>query len=169
MVRGLGYYTGPIFETVISQPNLGSITGGGRYDDLIGMFRKRSLPTTGTSFGIERLIDLMDELDLYPASLGGTLVQALVTLFSEDTRRASMRIASQLRTAGINTELYFEARKLGRQLAHADRKGIPIAVIAGPDEIKAGLVKLRRLRDGHETAVPVEQAAAAIAALLKQP
>lgn len=169
MVRGLGYYTGPIFETVISQPNLGSITGGGRYDDLIGMFRKRSLPTTGTSFGIERLIDLMDELDLYPSSLGGTLVQALVTLFSEDTRRSSMHIASQLRRAGINTELYFEARKLGRQLAHADRKGIPIAVIAGPDEIEGGLVKLRRLRDGHETDVSVEQAAAAIDVLLKQP
>lgn len=166
MARGLGYYTGPIFETVISEPNLGSITGGGRYDDLIGMFRKQSLPTTGTSFGIERIIELMNNLDLYPPSFGGTLVQALVTVFNSETRRASMKIASQLRQAGINTELYFETRKLGRQLAHADKKGIPVAVIAGPDEIEAGTVRLRRLRDGREITAAAEQAAAAAAALL---
>jgi len=166
MVRGLGYYTGPIFETVISKPNLGSITGGGRYDDLIGMFRRQSLPTTGTSFGIERIIELMNELDLYPAAFDGALAQVLVTVFNEETRRASMKIASQLRQAGINTELYFEARKLGRQLAHADKKGIPIAAIAGPEEIEAGAVKLRRLRDGQETTAAVEQAAAAVSALL---
>ena len=150
MVRGLGYYTGPIFETVISQPNLGSISGGGRYDNLIGMFRRQSLPTTGTSFGIERIIDLMDELELYPPHLGGTLVQALVTVFNEETRRASARIGNQLRKAGINTEVYLGRRKLGRQLAHADKKGIPIVVIAGPAEIEAGVVKLRRLADGNE-------------------
>jgi len=150
MARGLGYYTGPIFETVISEPNLGSISGGGRYDNLIGMFRRQSLPTTGTSFGIERIIDLMDELELYPPQLGGTLVQVLVTVFSEETRRASARIGNQLREAGINTEVYLGTRKLGRQLAHADKKGIPIVVIAGPDEIEAGAVKLRRLADGKE-------------------
>ena len=165
MVRGLGYYTGPIFETVISQPNLGSISGGGRYDNLIGMFRRQSLPTTGTSFGIERIIDLMDELDLYPPHLGGTLVQALVTVFNEETRRASARIGGQLREAGINTEVYLGTRKLGRQLAYADKKGIPIVVIVGPDEIEAGVVKLRRLRDGNEVVVDLSQLAASIAEL----
>lgn len=156
MARGLGYYTGPIFETVISEPNLGSVSGGGRYDNLIGMFRRQSLPTTGTSFGIERVIDLMDELELYPPRLGGTLVHVLVTVFSEETRRASTRIGSQLREAGINTEVYLGRRKLGRQLAHADKKGIPIAAIIGPDEIEAGIVKLRRLADGQEaTAAPL--------------
>ena len=153
MVRGLGYYTGPIFETVISQPNLGSVTGGGRYDELVGMFRKQSLPTTGTSFGIERIIDLMNELDLYPANLGGTLVQVLVTVFDRETRKISIKIANQLRDAGINTELYFEPRKLGRQINYADKKGIPIVAIAGPDEIDAGAVKLRRLADGEERTV----------------
>ena len=166
MARGLGYYTGPIFETVISQPNLGSITGGGRYDELIGMFRKQSLPTTGTSFGIERIIDLMDELGLYPASLGGTLVQVLVTVFNADTRRASMKIANQLRQAGINTELYFEARKLGRQFSYADKKGIPIVAVAGPDEIEAGVVKLRRLRDGEEATVELARAPEAVKAMI---
>ena len=166
MVRGLGYYTGPIFETVISQPNLGSVTGGGRYDELVGMFRKQSLPTTGTSFGIERIIDLMNELDLYPANLGGTLVQVLVTVFDRETRKRSMKIANQLRDAGINTELYFEPRKLGRQINYADKKGIPIVAIAGPDEIDAGTVKLRQLRDGEEHMVELARAAAAVADML---
>ena len=166
MARGLGYYTGPIFETVISQPNLGSISGGGRYDNLIGMFRRQSLPTTGTSFGIERIIDLMDELELYPPNLGGTLVQALVTVFNEQTRRASARIGGQLRAAGINTEVYLGTRKLGRQLAHADKKGIPIIVIAGPAEIEAGVVKLRRMRDGNEIVVGESQMAETVSEML---
>ena len=166
MARGLGYYTGPIFETVISEPNLGSISGGGRYDNLIGMFRRQSLPTTGTSFGIERIIDLMDELELYPPHLGGTLVQVLVTVFSEETSRESTRIAHQLRQAGINTEVYLGRRKLGRQLAHADKKGIPIVAIAGPDEITAGVVKLRRLRDGEEKTVDLKELAETAGELL---
>lgn len=166
MARGLGYYTGPIFETVISEPNLGSISGGGRYDQLIGMFRRQSLPTTGVSFGLERIIDLMDELELYPPHLGGTLVQALVTVFSEETRQASTRIGEQLRAAGFNTEVYLGARKLGRQLAHADKKGIPIVVIIGPAEIAAGVVKLRRLADGEETTVVVADLAGAVGKML---
>lgn len=168
MVRGLGYYTGPIFETIISEPNLGSITGGGRYDELIGLFRKTSLPTTGTAFGVERIIDLMDELNLYPAHLGGTLVQVLVTVFSDETRRASMKVANQLRQAGINTELYMEARKIGKQFNHADKKGIPIVAVAGPDEIEKGIVTLRRLRDGKEFTVPTAEAADKVTDLLNK-
>ena len=169
MARGLGYYTGPIFETVISEPNLGSITGGGRYDELIGMFRKRSLPTTGTSFGIERIIDLMDELDLYPARLGGTLAQVLVTVFSDDARRDSIKIANHLRAAGLNAELSFDSRRLGRQFSYADKKGIPIVAVAGPDEIEAGTVKLRRLADGAEISVPRNRLGDGVAELLDQP
>ena len=167
MVRGLGYYTGPIFETVISEPNLGSITGGGRYDNLIGMFRRQSLPTTGTSFGIERIIDLMDELELYPAHLGGTLVKVLVTVFNSDTRSASMRIADKLRQAGINTELYLDSRRLGRQINYADKKGIPVVAIAGPDENDTGVVKLRRLTDGSELTVGLAEVADAARTLLR--
>lgn len=166
MVRGLGYYTGPIFETIIKEPNLGSITGGGRYDDLIGLFRKQSLPTTGTSLGIERIIDLMDELNLYPAAISGTLVQVLVTVFDESTRRASMKVANVLRNGGINTELVMEDKKLGKQFGHADKKGIPIVAVAGPDEIEKGVVTLRRLRDGKEFTVPTGEAAEKVQDLL---
>lgn len=166
MARGLGYYTGPIFETVISQPNLGSITGGGRYDNLIGLFRRQSLPTTGVSFGIERIIDLMDELKLYPDCVGGTLVEVLVTVFNQDTRGASMRIADRLRQAGVNTELYLPARKLSRQFQYADKKRIPVVAIAGPDELESGVIKLRRLADGKETTAPLTDAVAAARQLL---
>lgn len=159
MVRGLGYYTGPIFETVITEPNLGSITGGGRYDDLIGLFRRESLPTTGTSLGIERIIDLMDELNLYPEGIGGTIVEVLVTIFDENTRVESIKLASELRAQGINTELYMENKKFGKQFSHADKKGIPIVATLGPDEVDKGTVTLKRLVDGET--VTVERAGVA--------
>jgi len=150
MVRGLGYYTGPIFETVITEPNLGSISGGGRYDDLIGIFRKDSLPTTGTSFGIERILVLMDELNLYPAHIGGTVVDVLVTVLDESLRTESMRLAAELREAGVNTELVMDDKKLGKQIAYADKKKIPLIAIIGEDEIKAELVKVKQLTSGKE-------------------
>ncbi len=166
MVRGLGYYTGPVFETIITEPNLGSVTGGGRYDELIGMFRKRSLPTTGTTLGIERIIDLMDELNLYPPSLRQTVVQVLVTVFGEDTRAASQRLASLLRQADVRTEVTLDARKVGKQTAYADRKGIPVVAYLGADEIAAGTVTLKRLADGETRTVPQSEAAGAIRVLL---
>ena len=166
MVRGLGYYTGPIFETVIKEPNLDSVTGGGRYDGLIGLFRKESLPTTGTSLGIERIIDLLDELDLYPAHISGTVVQVLVTVFNDETRDDSTRLAAELREAGLRTELYLDDKKLGKQFNHADKKGIPIVAILGPDEAAAGMVNLKRLRDGQEITVGRGESAARIRQLL---
>ena len=153
MVRGLGYYTGPIFETVISEPNLGSISGGGRYDDLIGIFRKDSLPTTGTSFGIERILVLMDELNLYPANIGGTVVDVLVTVMDEAMRPESMRLAAELREAGIHVELMMEDKKLGKQIAHADKKRIPMVAILGEDELKTDMVKMKHMTSGDEKVV----------------
>jgi histidyl-tRNA synthetase len=166
MVRGLGYYTGPIFETIITEPNLGSITGGGRYDDLVGLFKGESVPTVGTSLGIERIIDLMDELGLYPADIGGTVVQVLVTVFDDSARVESAKLAAELRAAGIRTELYMLDRPLGRQIGSADKKGVPLVTILGADEIAAGAVKFKRLADGYEESVQRDQAAAAVKRLL---
>lgn len=166
MVRGLGYYTGPIFETVITEPNLGSISGGGRYDRLIGLFRKESLPTTGGSLGIERIIDLMDELNLYPAHIGGTVVEALVTVFDASSQLESARLAAELRQNSVNTELYMEDKPLGKQFQYADKKGVPVVAILGPEEVAQGLVKLKRLADGYETQVPREAVAGALRTIL---
>lgn len=166
MVRGLGYYTGPIFETIITEPNLGSITGGGRYDDLIGLFRKESLPTTGTSLGIERIIDLLDILNLYPPGISGTVAQVLVAVFDDASRAAATRLAADLRAAGINTELALDGRGLGKQFQYADRRGIPLVALQGPDEIAQGVVRLKRLADGSEQNVPRADAAARVRALV---
>jgi histidyl-tRNA synthetase len=166
MVRGLGYYTGPIFETIITEPNLGSITGGGRYDDLVGLFKGESVPTVGTSLGIERIIDLMDELDLYPADIGGTVVQVMVTVFDDMTRVESAKLTAELRAAGIRTELYMLDRPIGKQIGSADKKGVPLVAILGADEIATGVVKFKRLADGHEDTAERGQAAEAVRRLL---
>jgi histidyl-tRNA synthetase len=166
MVRGLGYYTGPIFETVITEPNLGSVTGGGRYDDLVGLFRKDSLPTVGTSLGIERIIDLLGILNLYPAHIVGTVVETLVTVFNEETRSASARLAADLREANIKTELVLQDQKLGKQFEYANKKGIPLVAVMGPEEAAQGVVKIKRMSDGVERTVPRAEAASTIRELL---
>jgi histidyl-tRNA synthetase len=146
MVRGLGYYTGPIFETVVEEPRIGSITGGGRYDELLGMFSKQSLPMTGTSLGIERIVDVMTELEMLPPGVSKTVTQVLVTVFDDSTRDASLGIAAGLRRAGLNTEVYFRGKdKLGKQLSYASRRGIDYTVILGPDEIAQGQATVKNM------------------------
>jgi len=145
MVRGLDYYTGPIYETVVEEPRIGSICGGGRYDELIGTFTDRSYPATGTSFGIERIIDVMEELHMFPPEVGTTNTQVLVTIFDETHIGASLRTGCRLRGDGLNVELYFENDPLGDQIRYALKKGIPYVVIVGPDELASGKVTIRNL------------------------
>lgn len=169
MVRGLGYYTGPVYETSITKPdNLGSVTGGGRYDELIGMFRKFSLPTTGASLGIERIIDLMDLLNLYPPELTGTVVQTVVTVFGPELQAESLALANELRAAGIRTEAIMQPnRSIGKQVQYADRKGARVVAFLGPDELQQGVVGLKRLRDGHEVRAPRADVARAVREMLE--
>ena len=108
----------------------------------------------------------MDVLDLYPPSLGGTVVKVLVTVFSDETRRESAKLAAELRSAGVNTELVMEKRKLGKQFSYADKKGIPLVAVIAPDEVQAGNVKLKRLRDGQEVTVDRKEVAAEVDRLL---
>jgi histidyl-tRNA synthetase len=168
MVRGLEYYTGPIYETTIEKPKaMPSITGGGRYDELIGLFSDVSFPATGTSFGIERIIDAMDELDMFPPGIRPTTAEALVTIFNAETVSDSLQLATQLRHAGINTTMYYETEaRLGDQLGYASAKGIPFVLILGPDEIAAGQVTIRKLgetrKDSEQRTVSLGDAANAI-------
>lgn len=167
MVRGLAYYTGPIYETLVTEPRIGSLTGGGRYDELIGLFSNRSLPVTGTSFGIERIIDVMDELAMFPPNVGKTVTQVFVTVFNRDLVGASIRAANALRAAGINTELALDADGLGKQLKYAAVKAIPFAVIVGPDEAAAGKATLRDLSSGEQTVVGGSELAAVLKSKLR--
>ncbi len=148
LARGLSYYTGVVFETVVDNPPMGSLLGGGRYDELVGMFAGQSVPTIGLAFGIERLHDVMTELGMGPQS--ATLSEVFVTLFPE-TAGAALRLATELRTAGINVETALNPdEKLGRQFKYADRKGIPLALVLGPDEAARNEVVLRNMRTGEQ-------------------
>lgn len=167
MVRGLAYYTGPIYETVVVEPKIGSLSGGGRYDELIGMFANQSIPVTGTSFGIERIIDVMDELAMYPATIGKTVTQVLVTVFNRDLVGASIRVANELRASNINTELGLEFDGLGKQLKYAAAKAIPFAIIIGPDENAAQKATLRDLVSGEQTLVAQNELVEAIKLKIK--
>jgi histidyl-tRNA synthetase len=152
LARGLTYYTGPIYESIVEKPNIGSLTGGGRFDKLVGMFLGRDIPATGTTIGIERIIDVMAELNMIPPAKTST--QVLVTIFDESTKRTSIETVTQLRNANINSELYLKARDgLGVQLKYADRKGIPLTVIIGPDEINAGTAVVKDLRANAQESV----------------
>jgi len=167
MVRGLAYYTGPIYETAVIEPKIGSLTGGGRYDDLVGLFSNQSIPTTGTAFGMERIIDVMDELAMYPASIGKTVTQVMVTVFNRDLVGASIRIANELRGAGINTELGLDWDGLGKQLKYAGAKAIPFAIIIGPDENADGKATLRDLATGEQLLLAQNELAQAIKLKIK--
>jgi histidyl-tRNA synthetase len=162
MVRGLEYYTGPIYETVVEEPKIGSITGGGRFDKLVGMFMEHSYPATGTTIGIERIIDVMEELDMFPPELRRTVTQVLVTKFNPDLATEALKVAGDLRRAGLNTELYFENDPLSDQIRYALKKGIPYVVILGPDEVATGQVTIRNLRLEQQETIGRGEAAARI-------
>jgi histidyl-tRNA synthetase len=130
---------------------MGSLLGGGRYDELVGMFAGQPVPTVGLAFGIERLHDVMAELGMGPQS--ATLAEVFVTLFPE-TAGAALHLATELRAAGINVETALNPdEKLGRQFKHADRKGIPLALVLGPDEAVRNEVVLRNMRTGEQRSV----------------
>jgi len=155
LARGLDYYTGPIFETVVTEPKIGSITGGGRYDNLIGLFTKQTIPATGTSFGLERLVTVMEELDSLKTA--PTQTRVLVTFFDETLMAENLRVAKKLRDEAINTEVYFAPVKLKKQLAYAANRSIPLVVIVGPDEAKQGMVTLRDMRRGSQETIPLPE------------
>ena len=159
LARGLGYYTGAVFETVITGGGVGSVSGGGRYDGLVGMFSKRDVPAVGVSLGLERLLVVMEERGMLPT--GGTATQVLVTRFSAELDGASLAAAAALRAAGVAVETWAGAPgKLGNQFKLADGRGIPYAVVIGPDEAAAGLVNLKNLKTGEQVKLPVAEVAA---------
>jgi histidyl-tRNA synthetase len=161
VIRGLSYYTGIIYETVAAGAPVGSLASGGRYDKLVGMFLGRELPCVGISFGVDRMFDAMSILGLLNEE-AATTTQALVTLFSRETVEASFTLASELRAAGVRTEVYAEPKDLRPQLAFASKKGIPLALILGPDELARGEVALRDLRAGTQRTVPRPAAVEAV-------
>ena len=157
MVRGSDYYTGTIYETVLPGSGLGTLGAGGRYDKLVGMFLGRDVPAVGISFGVERILVAMADAGLLEGA-AITTTQALVTLFSAETLPASFALAQALRAAGVRTEVYTEPKGPGQQLAFAEKKGIPLAFIIGPDELARGEATLKDLRTREQVSIPLAEA-----------
>ncbi|MDM8528096.1 HisS family protein [Anaerolineales bacterium HSG24] len=153
MVRGLEYYTGPIFETVVKEPKIGSITGGGRFDELVGMFVDRSYPATGTTIGIERIIDVMEDMDMFPPNVRSTVSQVLISYFDETTVAECLNVANMLRQAGVKTEMYFDKHPLRDQMGYANSKDIPLVVVIGPDELANEQVTIRNMASKEQQQV----------------
>lgn len=145
LARGLDYYTGAVFETVVLEPDIGSISGGGRYDGLIGMFSKKPLPAVGVSLGIERILVVMDELGMFPELGGG--VQAAVFALGEDQLPAALEAATALRAAGISVQVAPEPMRFKKAMKQTFKLGARWAVLVGPDEQAAGLVALKDMAD----------------------
>ncbi|MEM1009577.1 MAG: ATP phosphoribosyltransferase regulatory subunit, partial [Myxococcota bacterium] len=142
LVRGLDYYTGPIFETVVDELSIGSLSGGGRYDHLIRKFSGNDIPAVGGTLGLERIIDAMEMLDLLPDFPSQT--QVLVTVLSEDELGPSLAFAGMLRNSGVCVETYLRGfDKMQKQIKYASQRNIPIIAILGSQEIESGSVQLR--------------------------
>ncbi|MBV9791975.1 MAG: histidine--tRNA ligase [Chloroflexi bacterium] len=160
LARGLSYYTGLVFEAVIENPPIGSLLGGGRYDKLIGAFAGREVPTVGTAFGIERLQIVMTELGLQPPI--DSAPRVYVTLFSPEQIADSLALAQELRAAGLPVVTALAPDKLGKQFKEADQKGVPYALVLGPDEIARGEVVVKNLRSGEQQSVPRDRVLALV-------
>ena len=158
IARGLEYYTGTVYETtLVAHPELGSICSGGRYDDLAGHYTSSKLPGVGISIGLSRLFWQLRAADILPTPKSP--VTALVALIDDEGLGAALEIAGELRRGGINTESSLEARRLGQQLKYADRNGIEIVVLAGPDERAKGEVLVRNLSRQSQEFVAVADVA----------
>jgi histidyl-tRNA synthetase len=163
LARGLSYYTGAIME--ISVPDLaGSLGGGGRYDNLVGMFEGRERPACGFSLGLERIIVVMTERGMFPPDLERAAADVLVTVWNEESIKDSLAFAAELRRSAprLRVDVYPEADKLGKQLKYASSRGVPFVVVIGEDECARGEVALKDMKTGEQRTVKREQAAAAL-------
>ena len=152
LARGLSYYTGAIFE--ISVPDLaGSLGGGGRYDGLIGMFGKEQIPACGFSLGLERIIVVMEERSMFPEELSSNAADVLVTVWSEESAVESLKLAEELRAAGLRVLVYPEADKLGKQFKYASQLGIDKVCVIGETELANDEVAVKDMATGEQTTV----------------
>ena len=161
LARGLNYYTGAIFEVKAKDVAIGSITGGGRYDNLTGIFGMPGLSGVGISFGADRIYDVLNTLDLYPQN-AIQATQVLFINFGEAEADYCLPIAGQIRAAGISVELYPDCAKMKKQMAYANAKGIPFVVLAGESEINQGKVTLKNMLSGDQQQVSTEELIAII-------
>ena len=161
LARGLNYYTGTIIEVKALDVEIGSITGGGRYDNLTGVFGLEGLSGVGISFGADRIYDVLNALDLYPEDIAVS-TKVLFTNFGSDEALAAMKQIKKLRTAGISAELYPDTAKMKKQMAYADSRNIPYVAIIGETELAEGKITLKNMSTGEQKLLTHEELAAAL-------
>lgn len=156
LARGLNYYTGAIFEVKALDTPMGSITGGGRYDNLTGIFGMPGISGVGISFGADRIYDVLNTLDLYPKEIT-TNTQLLFINFGDKEAEYCMPIVSKSRANGIRTELFPDAAKMKKQMSYANANNIPFVALAGDDEIQKGVVTLKNMETGEQKQVTADE------------
>lgn len=156
LARGLNYYTGTIIEVKANDMEMGSITGGGRYDNLTGVFGMDGVSGVGISFGADRIFDVLNTLDLYPAEIT-TSTKVMFTNFGEKEGKAALLHVMQLRKAGISAELYPETAKMKKQMGYADTKHIPFVAIVGENEINNGTIALKNMATGEQCELTIDE------------
>ncbi len=155
LARGLNYYTGAIFEVKSNEVAMGSIGGGGRYDDLTGMFGLKDLTGVGISFGADRIYDVLEELNIFPDSTSET-TRVLISNFDATAEAFALPILSQLRQQGIAAELYPQSAKLKKQMGYADDKHIPYVILIGSEEMESGMLSLKNMQSGEQTKLTLQ-------------
>ncbi|WP_270089359.1 histidine--tRNA ligase [Sphingobacterium sp. SYP-B4668] len=156
LARGLNYYTGSIFEVKTNEVAMGSIGGGGRYDDLTGMFGLKGLTGVGVSFGADRIYDVLEELGLYPEN-ESVNTKLLIINFDKATEAFTLPLVHRLRKAGVATELYPQAAKLKKQMSYADDKRIPFVLLVGEEEVSSGLLSLKDMETGAQQKITEDE------------
>ena len=156
LARGLNYYTGAIFEVKANDFQIGSISGGGRYDDLTGIFGMPGMSGVGISFGADRIYDVMLGLNLFPEELACS-TKVLFTNLGKAEEEASMRLLSKLRDNDVPAEIYPESSKMKKQMEYANRRGIPYVVIIGSDELERGVATVKDMRSGEQSTLSFEE------------
>jgi histidyl-tRNA synthetase len=156
LARGLNYYTGAIFEVKAHDVKMGSICGGGRYDDLTGLFGMKGMSGVGISFGADRIYDVLTELELFPkeTDLGLTL---LFVNFGEQEQAYCMQLVKKVRDAGIDCELYPTAAKMQKQMKYANDRGVQFVALVGDNEMNSNTIQLKNLETGDQVAVSLEE------------
>lgn len=156
LARGLNYYTGAIFEVKAKNVSIGSISGGGRYDDLTGIFGLKNMSGVGISYGAERIYDVLNELNLFPTDIDSP-VKALFINFGEKEELYALKGLQMLRQAGIASELFPEKAKIGKQMTHANAKAIPYVIMAGEDEMTENAYTLKDMKSGEQNKYSIEK------------
>jgi histidyl-tRNA synthetase len=156
LARGLSYYTGCIFEVSAKDVKMGSIGGGGRYDDLTGIFGLKNVSGVGISFGAERIYDVMEELKLFPKKDAAAL-KVLLIAFDEETHRYAFKTLGDLRAIGINADLYPEPAKMKKQMKYANARNVPYTIIIGSQEMETGLLTLKNMTEGTQEKLHIEE------------